>query len=1118
MDKEVQSKIATEIYMKGCYFFHGDFDLNKCLWSKNSADRFMIDIAKEHGYTFWKQFIHEKDFFIIDKFLKGERQQISGDFRCLTKNNTYEWMHFVMQLEEGIGNSKYSGFITDLSLGYSTKAVTHFRENNGFHAVLEKLSNEKRTYGILVLGIDDFKTINEIHSYTVGDEIIRMFAERIGMIIDQNASLYQLDGDNFGIICPDVELDDMKACFKAIQSISRNFDLGDALRIAFTVSGGICMYPRDGEDGETLFRNARVAYTEAKKRGKDQFVVFNQEISYQTTYQAKLIDCLRDSVKHNFRDFSMVYQPIVYATNDELFGCEALLRWHHDDFPESIGPTEFVPLLEKSGLIIEVGRWIIDQTLAQRKEWDAYYPDLHIAINVAAQQFRDPSFIPYVMNCLEKYQLDPSAITLELTESGEIKDVENINKVFEFFRSQRIRIALDDFGTGYDSLNCLRLLSSDILKIDRSFLERITYNTSDQKILYNIINLCNSMKIEVCIEGIETKQVQELTKHLGATFLQGYYYSRPITAETFKHDFILKQVKSNSLKDSKDFTLSHQESMVYSEVVPAQAMDMNELLEHAYAGIFQVGMDHEFTFLSCNEGYRRMLGYTAREIEEKFANKALGFVHPDDLIYVNQEIRRQLGIGDTVTIEFRIVRKDGSPIWIIGTGNVVRNAKGNPSIVVVIVDNDRSKKKEIAEHEKFLKYNRILNNIPGGIKCVRYDETFTIDYISPSFLSLLGYDERDISTIFDNKYINMIYKEDVANVIGDIMEQLQTSNVVSMRYRSPCKDGSYIWLETISRLCPADEDGIQRCYSSIINVTDLLSEEEKNNSANFKQRFQVAAERWGDILFEYDINTRYLRYSENVKHLLGREQLQKFDDVLELIHKDDRKHFVETIDEVTTGHQIPEIEIRTKNSEGAYVWCSVIFDEPDFICDKVVMLLGKINIIDEEKKERDELILKSQLDSLTGLLNKGTLESCIRTILNCKGDQKYALFMLDVDDFKFVNDNLGHLYGDCLLHEIGNRLQQFFSVDTILGRAGGDEFIAFMPWDGNIQKLAKLGEKLLQCMERTFTFNDLKHQTNISIGIACYPKDGNEFYDLFRKADSALYRIKLQDKHDYCIY
>lgn len=1110
-NKNEYSYKEHESFMEGCYYVHGDIEDNKYYWSKNAIDKFSIDGPSNQN--FWQTFIHPDDSMLFAMLFLKQRKQISGDFRFKTKDGSYQWMQCTMQLEELHDFTRYSAVITEPSLRYSTKSVTRLRGNNGFRAVLGDITRENREHGVLMIGIDNFKNINELYSYIVGDEIIRTLAKRIQEIIPSDASLYQLDGDIFGVLYPNASLDDMQECFRSIQKITKPLMHYENMGISFTISGGICMYPYDGNHGEILYRNVRVAYNEAKNRGKNQFVIYNEEISSRTLYLAKLVESLRDSVNHNFKGFYLVYQPIVKADDEQVFGCEVLLRWKHKNFPEELSPTEFIPVLEKTGLIMEVGKWVLDNAFKQRKKWHTLTPKLQMSVNVTAEQFIEPSFISFVMDKLQEHDVDPRVITLELTESGEITDADQINKAFDFFRSQGMKIALDDFGTGYDSFSCFRLLSTDVLKIDRSFLERITYNITDQKIVHNIIALCKSMNMDVCIEGVETAPVRQLIEELGAKLIQGYYYSRPIVAEEFARSFL----DDTSTPDTVIFS-EQEEGLVYSKIKPSQAMAMDELVDFAHAGIFQVGMDEEFSFITCNEGYRRMLGYSATEIEEKFSNKALGCVHPDDIEYVNLEIRKQLGYGDTCISEFRVVRKDGSPIWVVGTGNVVKNRQGMPSLVVVIINIDDKKKQILKQEHAYNQYHRILKNIPAGVKCVRFDENFTIDYISPSFLSILGYDKSDIANIFDGKYINMIHEEDVVKMMNDIIEQLKTSNVVTLKYRSKCKDGSLMWVETISKLCPPDEDGIQRCYSSVISIDDNYISKRDQTTSSFKTRFQEASERWGDVLFELNVNSNYLHFSENFENLFGRKCIQYIEDELQYVHPEDCQLLKEAVEQAKNGVALKELEIRMIDSSGKYVWCSVLFNEPDKIANRPVLLLGKLNIIDKEKREREALIEKSELDSLTGILNKGTLETKIRTLLKEANKEQYALFMLDLDDFKVINDTCGHLFGDKLLIEIATRIQSVFTAKAIIGRAGGDEFIICIPYTGNKADLQQKGKELLNIVSKPFTYDNKEYRTAISIGISCFPKDGKDFYDLFKRADSALYRVKLQSKNDFCIF
>lgn len=1101
------------------YLFVGEIETGAYWWSENSIEEFPLVANKSLGHDIWDSLLHPEDRLFFDQILQGEKIYLSGEYRFLDHTGSYIWKQCVFKLAEGPNGIILKGVIDNCPTFDQTTSITDLRPNSVFRTVLHKISRQDIKWDIMLLGLDNFRSINEIYSYTFGDEVIRNFSNYLQTKLPPQVSIFQLDGICFGILYPNAMESEMISFYYKIQKYAGQIIYSENINVSLGVSAGICSYPDHGDNGESLYRNVSVAFAEAKERGKNQYVIYNEELSTKISYKTQLMDTLRESIENNFQGFSLHYQPLVYADNAQLFGCEALLRWEHQKFPKGVAPYEFIPILEDNGLIVEVGKWVIDTAFSQCKKWTQVIPDFQMSVNVAFVQFEDPDFTTFVMDALTRAQIDPDSIILELTESGQISSTEHLARTFDFFRSQGIKIALDDFGTGYDTLSCLRLLSADELKIDRSFLERITYNVTDQKILAQIISMCESMNMFVCVEGVETLEVEGITKQLGAKLIQGYLYSKPVTAELFSILYIKNNTPIRAVPHLIPLTPEHQKSMVYSLFKPAQSMSMTSLIEFAYAGIFQVGMDHGFSFLTCNEGYRRMLGYTAKEIDAKFKNKALGFVHPDDMEYVNDEIRRQLGIGDTITIEFRIVRSDGSPLWILGTGSVVKGRNGTSSLVVVILDNDVFKKKALTTQTSFDFYKGVLDGLPTGVKVVHFDSEFTLDYISPGFLSILGYDENDIQTEFGGKYINIIYEEDRQKVYNDVSEQLKLGPVVTMRYRSHCKDGRLIWLETVSALQPVSPDGIQRAFSSVVDVTNTISEDKKSRALSLAMRYQEAIKLWGDVLFEYTFETGLITFSDNFSAVFGRSPDATLEEELSRIDPTDAQHFLDVLEYTKHGGHADTIELQMQGANNKYFWCSVAFNEPDYIGDVPYTALGKISNIDNDRRERDDLMQRSQMDLLTGLYNKATMENEIRKILTASSDDVfYALMMFDVDDFKFVNDNYGHLFGDELLKEIANRLKISFEDDTIIGRAGGDEFMVLMEFDGQRQSISKKAKQLLTILRKTFNYDQKNYDIRISIGISCYPSDGNQFYDLFRKADSALYRVKLKEKNDFCLF
>lgn len=1099
---------------------------NLCHWTENSVACFDIYDKDTRFDYLWTNMLHPYDRDVFGRgyqeLIEGRTKRLKGEYRIRRRTGSYQYyICDIWRVSLDMPGSPFylAGVITDPDGAQMVDPVTDLPSNFDFRRTLANHIDQQIECKVMMVGIDNFKTFNELYTYTFGNRILCRCADIIRGLLPPRCSLFRSEGDGFFIIFVHKEIPEIQEWFQKVLQTMRQPKEIDGINVSFTVSAGLCGYPENGGEAEELYHNVAITLKAAKTEGKSRLACYSKELSARVGIQTKLLSCLSESIALGFQGFSMYYQPLVHAQTGELAGCEALLRWEHPDFPD-IPIQTCVACLEENGLIYEMGEWILDTSIRQCAEWLQYIPDFCMNINIACQQFENPKFKFAVLNTLNEYQVAPENIILELTESGRVKNFDIVGNVFDFLRSQRLRISFDDFGTGYASLDIFRKLSADELKIDRSFLERITYDVTDQALITTLISLCHSMNMIVCVEGIETKELEELVRQMHPDLLQGYYYNRALTAKEFEQIYFSKQqLMKRSPVSAEDFP-ERENSMAYSAFRPAQPLCMDAIINNAYAGIFQVGMDREFTFLTCNEGYRRMLGYTTAEIEQKFKNHALGFVHPDDITYVNDEIRRQLGEGDTVTIEFRIVRKDNTPIWILGTGNVYRSSNGSSSLIVVIIDNDKARRKQLARLQKYGIYKKLLNSLPTGIKLVRYDPDFTIDYISPGFLKIIGYTEEDIRTKFDGKYINLIYPEDREAVFNDIMEQLQKSDVVTMHYRTPCKDGSLIWVETVSRLCPPDEDGIQRACSSVVDVSHISSSRppEMARGLNIANRYESAATLWGEFLFELNLKTNSFSFSDNLTRLFRTEAQCPLEDAMKLVYAEDVPDIKNAFEECRSGEVPKPVDLRMYMPNGTVRWFSMVFSKPDKIGKIPVSVLGKFTDIDKEKRERDNLLRQAKRDPLTGLLNKSATESSIRKLLAERPDAGYAMLMLDVDGFKQINDKLGHFSGDEALRRLADVLRSLFRQNDIVGRVGGDEFMIFINCGENIDNIKNKAQKILEAVRKEMSSGKTKFPPmTVSIGISRCPDNGTQFYDLFRYADSALYRAKELGRDRYCL-
>lgn len=1065
------------------------------------------------------------------KVIEGERLCLIQSYQCRPELQAVYGericMRMWMMAADQTSSERYLiGMISEENKNCSFDIVTRIPNNDSFRKHLFRKVDQGGNWCILVLGIDDFANINELYSYSEGDLLLKDCASRIQKLMPEGSSLFRLDGDKFGLFFMDWGDEQGKAWyhkFKEDRMVEKFHAGGHSLFLS--ISGGLCCFPRDGEDFETIYHNAIKALQKAKGNGKNHLVVYSEELLDKDKRTAALLESLRESMIMGFQGFYMTFQPIVSAEDMTLVGGEALIRWRCPDFSENqeISPTEFVPILEENGMILETGNWALETAIRQCAQWSQYKPEFQMHINVSSQQFESPSFRYHLLDLLSRYQVKPSNIMLELTESGKVKEMSLLSEEFDFIRSQGIRISLDDFGTGYSSLEVLRMLSADEMKIDRSFLERISYDTTDQALLATLINLSHKMNMAVCVEGIENQYIQDMVCRMKPDLLQGYHYSAPLSAEEFTAKYFTEASREEAsgevLKKDGDFHQAFRQSLAYAELRPVQPINAQDLMDNVYAGIMQVGLDQGFTLISCNEGTRRILGYTSQEMDELFKNRVMGFIHPDDMEYLNREVRRQLGMGDTVTVEYRLVCKDGTPIWILARGTVYRNRDGSRNLIVVAINNDQKKREQLEKEKKLLMQEKLLSHIPTGLNCVRFDEALTIEYVSPSFLDLLGWKRDDIGQVFDGKFINLIQEEDRDMVCREMKEQRKVSDVLTIKYRAKCKDGHFVSLETISKVCDDEEDGIQKVYSVVVDGSDDgEGSAQKGKSLNLANYYESTSEYRGTYSMEYDFVTGMVTFSESFHRMSGYSREIAGYTLLKAVHQDDISVVSEAITEARAGIRPNPFEFRLFIPGGSYHWFFASVTPPDKLDRESVTALVKLLDIDEEKREEEQSLTKPHQDPTTALLDKAWTEEKIREILSKASPQdQYALLLMDIDHFKKINEIYGHIAGDEVLRLVAKRIRKQLGKEEIIGRIGGDEFLTLVPYRGDIQEVIEKAEGLKATICQPLLTKELPINVTVSMGISCCPEDGAEFYTLYRSADRALYRRKSMGRNGFCL-
>ncbi|HOR86515.1 MAG TPA: EAL domain-containing protein [Bacillota bacterium] len=398
---------------------------------------------------------------------------------------------------------------------------------------LEKACNENSRISIMILDIDKFKSINNTLGHKAGDRLLKSIAEKVSWFKDRNHLIFHIGEDRFAILFKDFhEKDEIIRLSDEIRNIIKQPWTVYENRFYITACIGIAFYPEDGENSESLFRNAYSAMQKAKGQGCDTYQLYDPSVNARLLEQMNL-----DSNMHYALDngeFSLHYQPQIDARTKEIIGCEALIRWNHPELG-IISPSKFIPVSEANGLIILIGRWVLYTACMQNKLWqDSGFKPIYVSVNLSAVQLIQNDFIDMVSGILKETGLAPEYLELEITESVAVKNYQYIATILERLKKMGIRIALDDFGTGYSSLNYLKNFAITTIKIDRSFIHDINENVKNSRIVSSILAMGHNLRLSVTAEGVETVEQYNILRDRGCDIVQGFYFSRPLPQNEFE--------------------------------------------------------------------------------------------------------------------------------------------------------------------------------------------------------------------------------------------------------------------------------------------------------------------------------------------------------------------------------------------------------------------------------------------------------------------------------------------------------------------------------------------------------------------------------------------------------
>lgn len=1177
------------------------------------------------------------DFWLIDQIgTQGVPKEMMAtrhcEFRRLRVDGGYRWVQQVlMPVRQSSQNAVFvNSFFYVIDTPHigdeATDADQLCNKNDFFRRIDEVLEqNENDTlWCMIALDIEKLKLFNEWYGRPSGDALLKAVTECLKKFQEQQKGIAgYFENDDFALFMPYDE-GQIDRLYQTIIALLKSHSDKINVLPAF----GVCEITDKEMPAFKAYDRANLACASVKGNYVTRLKKFDQEMLDTMESEYLLFSDIQKAFQN--KEFTFVLQPRCHLKSKKIVGAEALARWNSKK-KGFISPAVFIPFLEKSGYIAELDTYIWEEVCKwQRSILDREIPALPVSVNVSRADLYSIDVPAYFENLIQKYDLSPKLLEIEITEGAYIEDDSFVNQVVTRLRQFGFRVLMDDFGSAYSSLNMLKDITVDILKIDMRFLDLNGNNASrGLDILETVCNMASILGLGIIVEGVETEEQRDHLLNMRCTYGQGYYFYRPLSVEDFEKELPSNENNHAELYDETNERLYLKDLLgqdIFSETMlnnilgavvfydvwegkidipryneqyaallgnetfssETQIRFGEQLYQEDFAKMFQMFEDarnnrhagseidirrrrpdgtdmwlhlrtfflheqngHDIYYSSVSDvtknykasetlrllnndmpgGYylhknnadcdfvhisQRFLdifGFTREEMKEQFDNKFMNMVHPEDRGIVLSSISAMEQTGGNYSQPCRMRSKNGY-ILVVDQSRLVQYNGTEVFQGIILCDLDRYKWLG-ADSDEGKGNNAVMQWTPCGIFQAEVDGDHRFGYISGSMLTMLGYSERGFLQKFRNCTENLVYKDDRRRVDQAISDQIKQGNYTSCEFRIEMADGSLKWVYSRARLL-TDANG-KRWFYTCITDYDYLKEKYQIQEWQYL-KYKSLLEIPGMIVYDYDPYTDCLTVelavgNNETKTIVTEKYIATMDTnglLSEKCVQKQRELLQNALCSPTNG--ITEFKAHFSDST-EYQWYRFYYQSLTNENGKVYRIIGHAGNIHKEIESISDWKKRAMKDPLTGLLNYESAKEKASDLFKEKGGM---LFLMDLDNFKMVNDELGHLAGDELLKQVAETIRGTFHKNDIAARFGGDEFIVFVAGEYNTQTIDAKAQELLDKVAQ-FSLPENK-KVQCSIGVAASCDNGMIMDELFQQADIALYRSKKDGKNRFTVW
>ena len=948
--------------------------------------------------------------------------------------------------------------------------------------------------------ISAFRSINPKFGFLTGNKVLRALAEGIKEILAHDLPATRLGGDRFVFVSVGLDFGEANKKFVELVDYINDAVLAFGVTAHISLTGGVYYLRHEdyhGHDFKRALDYASIAHRKAQLDSHSTLVLFTEEDLERDTRRIIIEQSIDKALAEG--QIEVWYQPQIDYTYGEVVGAEALARWSHPELGW-ISPVEFIPILENCGKVHDLDLYIWEEACRNAGRWRAVSDakPVPISVNVSRVEMFEPGLMEHFKKLQRKYGLPDGSLHLEVTESAFVEGTDRLYNVIELMRDNDMVVEMDDFGSGLSSLNMLKNVPVDVVKLDMDFVRDGVNEERGGVVLGSVIRMLQGLDTPIIAEGVETLEQAEMLKNMGCHLMQGYHFSRPMPLEEFE-----SFVASNTTVDNDD---RRQRKNSHLEDLMGFDKGSSYLFNEAIGGtIFFFIRDGGTESILVNDKFYEECGLRRSEFGASKVNPIEEIEEASrETLWRAAAEAREKGSAMCVAKVLRTGRWIEAVIRYIGP-----SARGGIYSLNICRSGDQIEgEHKINQDAQDIEWSlEMLGKVvPNGLVKCEANSNMGIDYISPKLIEVSGLSVEEFSRRFHNSFMKMVAVPDRAGIIEAVHEASATSDLIDLEVRLYHGFGGMIRANVLGRVS-ADSMGKRWLYLMLL-LKGTVEEDETGDEARFDRT----------IPFDYYMaEDRLVIHATlpdgTVRDITVEDWLEKLEMLPDNISPVSAAKVLATVSDLRH-HPLSGFTDLKCNLRGddELRWYHI-----NYTCEadedgNTTVLHGFAHDANDEMGSAKWWRRQAEIDHLTGLLNRNAAEQSINLSVRTNGGG--IMFMIDLDGFKRVNDDMGHLVGDDLLREVANALAAHFREGDVLGRYGGDEFVAFMPFSGAPDEAYLLadrrGHDIIKAIGK-IAVPDGTH-ASCSVGAAIALSREPSFYDLLEVADRAMYASKLAEK------